>query len=308
MRLVFFGGGGFGIPALQLLAQTHDIRQVFCPPPRPAGRKMRATNCALSVAAAQMALPISEGKITAAEVRAHSPQAMIVCDYGHLLSPEILQCAPLGALNIHPSLLPQWRGAAPIVRAILSGDAHTGVSVMQMDAGLDTGDILLQESLAIVPPINGGELSAVLSDMGARLLLRALQNKPLPRAQDSGRATYATKIVAAERDVDFCDEAATLVRQVRAFAPMPGVRAMWGGHMIKIIAAHEVAVGGAPGAVLAAGDEGIVVGCGKNALALTRLQQAGKKMMAVGEFVRGLRDNMPKSFLIGNGGKVGLPR
>ena len=185
-----------------------------------------------------MSLPVFEEAADAARLRAMRADAAAVCDYGMMLSAAVLESFPRGALNIHPSLLPRWRGPEPIVRAILEGDNETGVCIMQLDEGMDTGAILLRERVAISPTITGGELSEALAKIGARLLLRALSENPAPQAQ-SGEPIEAKKIAAAERELDFRLKAEELARRVRAFAPSPSAFAcLPDGERIKIIAAE----------------------------------------------------------------------
>lgn len=288
MRLVFFGAGSFGIPALQALAATHDICRVICPPPRPAGRKMHMTSSPLASAAKQLALPLQEEATTATALRQLNAKTMVVCDYGVLLPPAMWQHMPRGALNIHPSLLPRWRGAAPITRALLAGDAETGVSIMQMDAGLDTGEVILQEKMLLPPTVTGGTLAEKLSAMSARLLLAALKDNPPPIPQNSQTATFAAKIHSGERALDCRLAAAVLERQVRAFAPVPAAYLWLAGERIKIHAAQVADVAAAPGSVLS-DDGGIVITCGEKALSLLQLQRPGRRTVTAAEFQRGFR-------------------
>ena len=295
MRIVFFGGGGFGIAALHMLAETHDIQHVFSPPPRPAGRKMRITSCPLAAAAQGMALPLTENHSTADEIRKHEPDAVVVCDYGVILPPDMLTVAARGALNIHPSLLPKWRGPAPIARAIMAGDSKIGVSIMQMDAGLDTGAVLAQQQTPVLPDADYGIIHATLAEAGAELLLSVLRDNPPPVPQDSALATYAHKILKDERVLNFSQPAEILERQIRALSP-PGARAWWGDSPLIISAAQTTNDKGAPGEVLSADEHGIVVGCGKNALRLLRLQKPGGQAMDAAALLRGRRQNHSESF------------
>ncbi|MGU9951553.1 MAG: methionyl-tRNA formyltransferase [Gammaproteobacteria bacterium WSBS_2016_MAG_OTU1] len=296
MRIVFIGSGSFGIPALQLLTQDHTLVGVFCSPPRPAGRKMALTSCPLAVAARRLSLPLNEIAPTEKMMQDLQPQAIVVCDYGTILSPSLWQNVERGAINIHSSLLPQWRGAAPIIRAIINGDADTGITIMQMDAGLDSGDILLQAKTPILPTQNGGELFDLLADMGAKLLLQVLHDNPPPLSQDATAATYAAKITSAERALDFNQPAALLVRQIRAFAPTPGAHAYFSnGERIKILSAEVLSsTDDTPGKILSADKNGIVVACGQQSLNLLQLQRAGRRQLAAAEFVRGT--HLPDSF------------
>ena len=295
MKIVFFGGGSFGITALLMLAKAHDIRHVFCPPPRPAGRKMHITSCPLAAAAREMLLPLTENHPTADEVRKYEPDAVVVCDYGVILPPDMLTVAARGALNIHPSLLPRWRGAAPIARAIMEGDSVIGVSIMQIDTGLDTGAILAQQQTPVPPDADYGTIREVLAEAGAELLLSVLNDNPPPVPQDSSLATYAHKIHKDERVLNFSQPAEILARQIRALSP-PGARAWWGDSPLIVSAAQITNDKGAPGEVLSADEHGIVVGCGKDALRLLRLQKPGGQAMDAAALLRGRRQNHTESF------------
>ena len=297
MRVVFFGGGAFGVPALRMLAQAHEVRMVLCPPPRPAGRKLRPASAPAAAAARALSLPLCESESAEKTARECRPDVVVACDYGKILSPEVLRLAPRGAINIHPSLLPRWRGAAPIQRTLMAGDKTSGVSIMQMDSGLDTGAILLQETLPVADGINCGELSGVLAEAGASLLLRALRENPPPRPQEKTGACYAAKIRPAECALNFADSAESLERKVRALSPTPGARAFWdGGKMLKVYAARAVNASGAPGEVLSADADGVVVACGTGALSLLRLQQAGRRILDAADFARGFRGATPPAF------------
>lgn len=289
MRIVFFGGGAFGIPALKLLAERHDVALAVCPPSRPAGRKMRLAPCPVAVAAQALSLPILEaGECPVSAVREKRPDALAVCDYGLRLSDDVLGIAP--ALNIHPSLLPRWRGAAPVARAIWAGDKRTGVTIMQIDSGIDTGAILLQEEIGIPPDADCGDMNEVLSEAGARLLLQALAEKPSLRPQAPEKATYARKICAAERALDFSKPAQEIALQVRALSPTPSAHAFWHGMRIKILRARAIDAefSSAPGTPMLDG-YAIRIACGEGALIPLRLQKEGSKEMDTEEFVRGLR-------------------
>jgi len=208
-----------------------------------------------------------------------------------LILPEpLLKLPPLGCLNIHASLLPRWRGAAPIQRALLAGDAWSGVTIMQMDEGLDTGPILLQESLPIGPRETAGALHDKLARLGARLIVRALAERPAPHAQDSSRATYAPRIGKGEAEIDWHRPAAEIERQVRAFNPSPGASTRLGTVGLKIWEARaEPLLSGTPGIICAAGAEGITVGCGAGALRVTQLQRAGGKRLPAEAFLGGFK-------------------
>lgn len=262
---------------------------MFCPPPRPAGRKLQLSSCPAANAARELSLPLTEDMPDVDAVRQHTPEAIVVCDYGKLLPAEILDIAPRGTVNIHPSLLPRWRGAAPIARALWAGDTTTGVCIMQVNEQLDAGDILAQVTVPIPPDVDCGKMTAILSQIGADLLSQVLRNNPKPIPQPAAGATYARKISAAERTLNFRQNSAEyLARQVRALSPAPAARALLSNNeTVKIYAARETEGTGTPGHVLSADERGIVVACRQHALALTKLQRSGKIAMDAAEFVRG---------------------
>jgi methionyl-tRNA formyltransferase len=220
-----------------------------------------------------------------ASVGAH---AMIVAAYGLILPAAVLAVPRLGCINIHASLLPRWRGAAPIQRSILAGDAETGISIMQMDAGLDTGPILLQQALPIAPDDTAQTLHDKLADLGAQLVVRALANLPAPHPQNEAGVTYAAKIEKREAVLDWREHALILDRKIRAYNPAPGASTLLGGEPLKIWSARvEDHRGGEPGTVLEAGSAGVLVACGTGALRITLLQRAGGKRLPAAAFLSG---------------------
>jgi methionyl-tRNA formyltransferase len=221
-------------------------------------------------------------------LRAFGAEAMIVVAYGLILPPPVLDLFRSGCINIHASLLPRWRGAAPIQRAILAGDTETGVCIMQMEAGLDTGPLLLAESLHIAEDDTAATLHDKLAALGARLIVNALERLPLlPRPQPEEGVSYAAKIEKAEAWLDWRLPAVQLARQVRAFNPFPGAATRLRGSPIKIWQAEAMVASGAPGAIVASDRHGIVVTCGQGALRLTELQKAGGKRLSVAHFLAG---------------------
>jgi methionyl-tRNA formyltransferase len=210
--------------------------------------------------------------------------AAIVAAYGLILPAPILAAPRLGCLNIHASLLPRWRGAAPIQAAILAGDARTGITIMQMDEGLDTGAMLLAESTPIGPSDTAATLHDRLSEMGARLILSALATPPAPRPQDDEAATYAPKLTREDARLDFTKPATQLERQIRAYTPWPGALALLGETVIKFLAAEIIDAEGIPGEIL---DANLTIACGRAALRPTKLQRAGKAPMSTADFLRG---------------------
>jgi methionyl-tRNA formyltransferase len=219
------------------------------------------------------------------------PDVMVVAAYGLILPQAVLDIPRLGCLNIHASLLPRWRGAAPIQRAILAGDTASGVTIMRMEAGLDTGPMLLKESLPIAATDTAGSLHDKLAVLGARLIVEALprleRGELREDIQPAEGVTYAAKLDKAEAGLDWRLPAAQLDRAIRAFNPFPGAAARFDGQAVKIWSAEPILATGEPGSVLQAGNDGIVVACGDGALRLTELQKAGGKRLAAADFLRG---------------------
>lgn len=294
MKLVFAGTPQFAAVSLEaLLRASHEVTLVLTPPDRPAGRGLKAQPLAVKQLALDRGLPLLqpaalEDPATLNAIAAARPVVVVVAAYGLILPPALLALPPRGCLNVHASLLPRWRGAAPIQRALLAGDSTTGITIMQMDRGLDTGPILLQEAIAIAPGDTAGTLHDKLAMLGARLLVRALAASPAPKPQDGGIATYATRIGRGEAEIDWRNTAAEIERQVRAFDPVPGAQTRHEGRALKIWRARiERGVSAAPGTVCAAESGGIVVACGSDGLRITELQRAGGKRLAAGAFLSG---------------------
>ncbi|MCX7378296.1 MAG: methionyl-tRNA formyltransferase [Alphaproteobacteria bacterium] len=291
LRLAFMGSPDFSVPALHALHQAgHDIAAVYCQPPRPAGRGQAVRPCPVHVAAEALGLPVRTParlrKDTAEHeaFRALDLDAAIVAAYG-LIVPQVMLDAPRrGCLNIHASLLPRWRGAAPIQAAILAGDAETGITLMQMDAGLDTGAMLLREAIALTPTTTASTLHDALSAIGARLALRALAEAPPATPQPEEGATYAPKLTRDDGSLDWSNTAAALDRQVRALNPWPGTFTTLEGETLKILAATPESGSGTPGTVL---DANLLVATGDGALRLTRIQAPGRAAMQAEAFLRG---------------------
>lgn len=297
MRVVFAGTPGFAVPGLQALREAgHELALVLTQPDRPAGRGLDPAPSPVKRAAEALGVPVFQpaslkDPATLARVRAARPEIMVVVAYGLILPQALLDIPERGALNIHASLLPRWRGAAPIQRAILAGDSVTGVCIMQMDAGLDTGPVLLRGETTIAPVDTAGTLHDRLAILGAKLLLDALRGiergsvKPVPQATEG--VTYAPKIEKPEARIDWTRPAPEIDRQIRAFNPFPGAVAQFRGTPVKVWRAALRLESGHPGTILHAGPEGIVVACGLASLALTELQRAGGKRLAAGELLRG---------------------
>jgi len=296
LKLVFAGTPEFAAVSLDGVLQAgHEVALVLTRPDRPAGRGLKPQFSAVKQRALDRCLPLLqpsrlEDPATLGAIAAARPAAVVVAAYGLLLPPALLALPPRGCLNVHASLLPRWRGAAPIQRALLAGDSATGITIMQMDPGLDTGPILLQEPVAISPEDTAGTLHDKLALVGARLLVRALATPPAPRAQDGSVATYAARIGRGEAEVDWRKPAVEIERQVRAFDPVPGAQTRHEGVALKVWRVRiERGVSAAPGTVCAAEPGGIVVACGSDGLRITELQRAGGRRLAAGAFLSGFR-------------------
>jgi len=297
MRVVFAGTPEFAAQALAaILADGNEVVLVLTQPDRPARRGMSLQASPVKQLALQHGLPVHQPSSLKSEdacqpIIEARPDVMVVAAYGLILPQAALDIPRLGCLNIHASLLPRWRGAAPIQRAILAGDAKTGVTIMRMEAGLDSGPMLLKESLPIADTDTAGTLHDKLAALGARLIVEALpklERGELPGdIQPEEGVTYAAKLEKAEAALDWRRPALLLDRAVRAFNPFPGATAQMDGQIIKIWRVAAVPGTGEPGTVLAAGADGIVVACGEGALCLTELQKAGGKRLPAADFLRG---------------------
>jgi methionyl-tRNA formyltransferase len=298
LRLAFFGTPEFAVPALRELKDAgHAILSVYTQPPRPAGRGQAERKSSVHLAAEAMKLPVEHPpslKDPAAQraFAALKLDAAVVVAYGLILPKPVLDAPRLGCVNIHASLLPRWRGAAPIQRAILAGDRETGVTIMRMDEGLDTGPMLLHRAIHLDPEETAGTLHDKLAALGAHLIVVALAGlaagtlRPAPQPEQG--ATYADKIDKDEARLDWALDAGTLERRVRAFAPMPGAWFELGGDRVRVLQAATVygMAHGNPGTVL---DEKLTIACGKGALRPLVLQRAGKLAMPHDAFLRGHR-------------------
>ena len=295
MRIIFAGTPPFAAAALNALAEAgHDIALVLTQPDRPAGRGMKLTPSAVKQAALARGLPVSQPPSlktseAQAELGAVDADIMVVAAYGLILPQAVLDLPRLGCLNIHASLLPRWRGAAPIQRAILAGDTETGITIMQMDAGLDTGVMLSKTVVPIRDSDTAASLHDVLATAGASAIVAALENYAalVPEAQDGAQATYAAKLTKEEAELDWSQPADALALAVRAYNPAPGAWTMLDGATLKIWKAQVCAGLGAPGEVLCAEAEQLVVACGNGALALQEIQPAGSKRMTAAAFLAG---------------------
>ncbi len=289
------------MPALEaLLHSSHRVVAVYTQPDRPAGRGQQLAASAVKQCAVRHDLPVEQPATlrepSAVEgLQRWSADVMIVAAYGLLLPQAILQTPRLGCINIHASLLPRWRGAAPIQRAIAAGDAESGVTIMQMEAGLDTGPMLLARSVAIDARETGASLHDRLASLGAQALLDALdaiaQGTARPRAQPAVGVTYAAKIRKEEAAIDWSRSAVEIDRQIRAFDPWPVAQTRWNGQQLRVWQAMPIdsSASPAPGKVLGTGAVGVDVGTGNGVLRLTRVQSAGRKAMSAAEFLKAHR-------------------
>ncbi len=285
------GSPDFAVPSLIALHEArHQIVAVYSQPPRPVGRSHAVRPCPVHAAAEQLGLEVrtpvrlrTDVAAQAAFAALHLDVAVVVA-YG-LIVPEAMLAAPRhGCLNIHASLLPRWRGAAPIQAAILAGDTETGVTIIRLDAGLDTGPMLLSERVAIASTTTAAVLHHTLGRIGARLILRALEEDPPGVLQPAEGATYAPKLGREDARIDWTWNAAAVERQVRAFDPWPGTFTRLDGAVLKVLAAGLAEGNGEPGVAV---DERLTVACGEGALRLTRVQLAGRAAMDAADFLRG---------------------
>ena len=291
MRVVFMGTPDFSVPVLDALVEAgHEIAAVYCQPPRPAGRgkKDRPTPVHLRAEALGLEVrhPTSLRNAEAqADFAALGADVAVVVAYGLILPQAVLDAPRLGCLNIHASLLPRWRGAAPIHRAIMAGDAETGICIMQMDAGLDTGPVLLREAVRIGAEETTGELHDRLSEMGARLIVDALARLPelSPQPQPDEGVTYAAKIDKAEARIDWTQPAVEIDRLIRGLSPFPGAWCEVAGERVKLLASRVVPGEAAPGSIL----RDFTVACGSGSVEVTRLQRAGKRPMDSAQALNG---------------------
>ncbi len=292
MRIVFMGTPAFSVPVLDaLVAAGHEGAAVYCQPPRPAGRGKKDRLSPVHLRARELGLPVLHpASLRGAEAQdafgGLAADVAVVVAYGLILPRPVLDAPRLGCLNIHASLLPRWRGAAPIHRAIMAGDAETGVCVMRMEAGLDTGPVLLCAATPIGAEETTGSLHDRLSDMGAALIVEALGRldslTPVPQSEEG--VSYAAKIDKAEARIDWTHPAAEVDRLIRGLSPAPGAWCEIAGERVRLLGCRVVDAQGAPGSVLG----GLTIACGSGAVEVTRLQREGRRAMEAEEALRGL--------------------
>lgn len=304
IRIVFMGSPEFALPTLQALSNHFQVVGVVTQPDRPSGRGQAVTPPAIKVLAQTLNIPVIQPPhmrepMALEKVRAWQPEVIVVAAFGQILRPEMLNLPPQGCINVHASLLPRWRGAAPIQAAILHGDHQTGVTIIKMDAGIDTGPLLSQRAIAIAPEDTAGSLSIKLANSGAELLVETLppyiRNELHPQPQNENLATYAPMLKKSDGQLDFTQPAQDLARRVRAFNPWPSTFMIWQDRMLKIHRAHAVTEidqtnqdQQVPGETLIyAGLPAVFTGRG--ILVLDEVQPEGKKPMAGSKFIHGAK-------------------
>src|SRR6185312_13831706 len=298
LRLIFMGTPDFSVPTLlELVAHGHEITAVYTRAPKPGGRGMKLQATPVEVEARRLGIPVATPKTLKTpealeEFRAHGADAAVVVAYGMILPQAVLHAPKLGCFNLHASLLPRWRGAAPINRAIMADDAESGVMVMKMDVGLDTGDVAMAERLPIPDAMTASDLHDALSRLGADLMVRAmaaLERGALQlRKQGEQGVTYAAKIEKAEARIDWNKSARDVLRHIHGLSPFPGAWSEIAGEgdsaRVKILRCELAKGSGAPGSVL---DDQLTIACGDGAIRIVELQRAGKAPMKAAEFLRG---------------------
>ncbi len=297
MRVIFCGTAAFAVPSLHALAKQHDVALVVTQQDRPAGRGRKKQMSPVKYAALELDLAVTQPqslrrRAVAAELAAAAADVIVVAAYGKILPRSVLDLPPLGCLNVHASLLPRHRGAAPVTAAVLAGDAITGVTIMQMDEGLDTGPILLQRSLPLTGEETTATLTTALSQLGADLLIPALGDwvarRVEPQAQDNSKATYAPQLKKEDGIVRWEQDAEAICRHVRAMQPWPGAVTFWDGRQLKIIRARPThsSAGEVPGRVVRHQSDLAVV-AGSGLVVLEEVQIAGKRALPAADFLRG---------------------
>jgi len=299
-KIVFMGSPNFAIPTLKALIENFTVEGVVTQPDRPAGRGRKLTQPPVKVLAQEAGIPVIQPqrlhKDSEAmnQLRNWEPDLIVVAAFGQILKPEVLDLPPFGCVNVHGSLLPRWRGAAPVNAAILHGDTETGITIMKMDPGMDTGPMISKRYIPILPEDTAGSLFEKLAVLGAELLVETLpgylRGELLPQPQDDAQATYAPMLNKSEGELDFNQPAADLARKVRAFNPWPGTFFEWSGTSLKVHAAHPEGPGTPGIGVLTTSGNLPAVGTSVGLLTLDEVQPAGKKSMPGEVFLRGVKD------------------
>jgi len=300
-RLVFMGTPPFAVPSLAALARDYGVAAVVTQPDRPARRGRKLTPSAVKKAALELGLPVLQPaslreEEAVAELTRLAPRVMVVAAYGQILRPQVLAIPPSGVINVHPSLLPKYRGASPIAGALLAGEQQTGVTIMLMDEGMDTGPILSQITVDIDPQDTTGSLGERLAGLGAELLTDVLpawlEGRIEAQAQDDAQATYTKPISKGDGVIDWSLPAVDIWHRVRAYNPRPGARTRWKGDQLKVMRARPLPdwKGEAKAAGVVQLDSGVAVATGEGALLLEEIQLAGKRAILAEDFVRGQRD------------------
>ena len=297
MRIVFMGTPDFAVPVLSRLMEAgHEIAAVYSQPDRPAGRGRKLVPTPTKRFAEEYGIEVHQPKSLRSEAECAglaslSPEVVVVAAYGLFLPPEALEIPPLGCLNIHPSLLPRYRGPSPVVSAIINGDDETGVTVMKLDEGMDSGPILAQKQVPIDERDTGPELTRRLFDLGANLLAETLpgwaSGSIQASPQDESQATFTTLVKKEDGEIDWTDNAERIARMVRAYEPWPGTFTYWDDKLLKILAAKSTAGSASPGHVVGLNGSGIGIGTGDGLLAVDRLQMEGRRPSNAQDFVRG---------------------
>ena len=291
MRIIFMGTPDFAVPVLESLITKHTVIAVYTQPPRPAGKGYHLTPSPVHQKAESLGIPVYTPKSLKNEEEqkkfaALNADAAVVCAYGLILPPAVLNAPRKGCINIHASLLPRWRGAAPVQRAVEAGDSESGVTIMQMDIGLDTGDMLLKKSCPITPETTGESLHDALSVLGAELILKALEENPQPQPQPAQGVTYAEKIQKDESLLDWNCSADQLAHKIMAFYSYPATFSFYHGERVKILKAHAtpLSTDQTPGTIL---DSNLHIACGNGSvLQIDFLQRAGKKALSTADFMQ----------------------
>ncbi|HSN29785.1 MAG TPA: methionyl-tRNA formyltransferase [Kofleriaceae bacterium] len=296
MRVAFMGTPDLAAACLRALARAHEVALVVCQPDKPAGRGAQLTAPPVKLLAGELGLPVIQPKSARTgelrdALKTSGAELAVVVAYGKILPKDVLEALPRGCINVHVSLLPKYRGAAPVQWAVINGDAETGISIMQLDEGMDTGPVLLEQKVAIDPAWTSGDLFAFLQNVAPQTLLTALslieQDRAEPRPQDDSLASHARMLEKKDGALDFTRPAREVASRILGVDPWPGAQATLRGQTIKLFRAKAIDAKGAPGTVLAIDSEGAHVACGQGAVVIRELQLPGKKRMPAQALVNG---------------------